>query len=232
MLLKNFFRKKKRSFLERLDPAYEFKYALEFAQQVCEEEKTKEDQILILDYMLSVIREDLKYDVLTNIFYKEKWFDKGLRLPLPFPYYYYNKEGIKFSIYEADFKPKKVDLAKECVLVFPWHREKMRESIKNIGKNEFVFQRTNHKAFYFSPVNICFVYNGNHSIGAGIGFKKGYIEAAEYDVTKLFEHVYTDGLYWYNRHNNQKLEDDLLDFRIGIIYEISKIKHHIEKDAT
>ncbi|WP_332249267.1 DUF6710 family protein [Thermoanaerobacter mathranii] len=51
------------------------------------------------------------------------------------------------------------------------------------------------------------------------------MEATEYDVSKLFDHVYTDGLYWYNTHNNQKLEDDLLDFRIGIIYEISKIKH-------
>ncbi|ETO38622.1 hypothetical protein V518_1196 [Thermoanaerobacterium aotearoense SCUT27] len=116
-MIKDIFRNKKRSFLEKLDPTNEFKYTLEFVKEVCEEEKTKEDRILILDYMLSVIREDLKYDALTNIFYKEKWFDKGLRLPLPFPYY--NKEGIKFSIYEADDKIREIDLANECVLVFP-----------------------------------------------------------------------------------------------------------------
>lgn len=91
--------------------------------------------------MLSVIREDLKYDILTNILYREKWFDKDLRIPLPFPYYYYNEEGIRFSIYEADAETRAIDLANECVLVFPWHREKMRESIKNIGENEFVYQK-------------------------------------------------------------------------------------------
>jgi hypothetical protein len=218
-----------KSFLAKMDPAYEFKYALEFAQQIYEEEKTKEDQILILDYILSVVREDLKYDILTDIFYREEWFDRELRIQLPFPYYYYNKEGIRLSIYEADAEVKEVDLAKECVLVFPWHREKMRESIKNIGRNEFVYQKTNHKAYYFSPINICFVYNGMHSIAAGVGFKRGYIEADEYDVSKLYDHVYTDGLCWYNSHNNQKL-DDLLDFRIGIIYEISRMKYQIEKE--
>ncbi|MBP2071393.1 hypothetical protein J2Z80_000907 [Thermoanaerobacterium butyriciformans] len=184
---------------------------------------------MILDYMLSVIREDLKYDMLTNILYREKWFDKDLRIPLPFPYYYYNEEGIRFSIYETDAEKKAIDLSNECVLVFPWHREKMRESIKNIGRNEFIYQKNNHKAYYFSPVNICFVYNGMHSIAAGVGFKKGHIKATEYDVSKLYDHVYTDGVWWYNRHSNQRL-DDLLDFRIGIIYEISKMKYQIEKE--
>ncbi|KKC28809.1 hypothetical protein [Caldanaerobacter subterraneus] len=43
-----------------MDQAYEFKYVLEFAHQVLKNEKTKEDKILILDFMLDVIREDLK----------------------------------------------------------------------------------------------------------------------------------------------------------------------------
>ncbi|ABY93721.1 MULTISPECIES: DUF6710 family protein [Thermoanaerobacter] len=214
-----------------MDQAYEFKYALEFTHQVLKNEKTKEDKILILDFMLDVIREDLKYDFLTAIFYREEYFEKGVRIPLPFPYSYYDETGTKRSIYENVVGIKKVYLAEECILVFPWHRGRIRESIKNIGKNEFQYDEFNHKAFYFSPVNICFVYNGMHSTAAGIGFKKGYIKANNYDVTKLFPHVHTDGLYWYNSHNNQKLEE-LFDFRIGVIYEISKIKHYIEKDIT
>jgi len=225
-------KRKKKLYRDFVNPVHEFRYAMEFVKETLEEKKTKEDQILILDFILSVIREDLKYDTLTNIFYREKWFDEGLRISLPFPYHYYDEKGNMLSIYEDKAKVKKVDLAKECVLVFPWHRGRMRDNIKNIGRNEFQYDKFNHKAYYFSPVNICFVYNGMHSITAGIGFKKGYIEAAEYDVTKLFEHVYTDGLYWYNRHNNQKLEDELFDFRIGVIYEISKIKYNIERNVT
>ncbi|ADL07212.1 conserved hypothetical protein [Thermosediminibacter oceani DSM 16646] len=189
----------------------------------------KEDKILILDFMLDVIKEDLKYDFLTNIFYREEYFDRGIRIPPPFPYSYYDETEKKISIFERKIGIKNVDLAKECVLVFPWHRGRMRESIKNIGSNEFRYDKYNHKAFYFSPVNICFIYNGKHSITAGVGFKKGCIEAPEYDVTGLFKHVYTDGVYWYNSHNNQKFEDELLDFRIGIIYELSKLKYQIEK---
>ncbi|GGA35299.1 hypothetical protein GCM10007416_05190 [Kroppenstedtia guangzhouensis] len=33
---------------------------------------------------------------------------------------------------------------------------------------------------------------------------------------------------WYNVHNNEKIRD-LNDFRIGIIYEIAKLKYRIKK---
>lgn len=100
----------------------------------------------------------------------------------------------------------------------------MRDSIKNIFANKFEFDELNHKAYYFSHVNICYVYNGNHSIASGVVYKKGYITAEECDVSRLFDHVYTDGSHWYNSHNNQAL-DNLFDFRVGIIYEITKLKY-------
>jgi len=220
---------KRKVFLDKIERACEFKYALEFAHQALKAENTKEDKLLILDFMIDVIKEDLKYDFLTDIFYREEYFEKGVRIPPPFPYSYYDESGRRISIFEKKIGTKKVDLAKECVLVFPWHRERMRESIKNIGSNEFIYDKYNHYAYCFSPVGICFVYNGMHSTAAGIGFKKGYIEAPEYDVTGLFEHVNTDGLYWYNSNNNSKLIDELLDFRIGIIFELSKLKYQIER---
>ncbi|WP_423055302.1 DUF6710 family protein [Zhaonella formicivorans] len=84
-------------------------------------------------------------------------------------------------------------------------------------------------AYYFSYVDICYVCNGNHSVASGIVYKKGHIEAKVYDITRLFEHVYTDGLYWYNSHNNDIL-DDLFDFRVGVIYEVSKLKYGVKAD--
>jgi hypothetical protein len=198
---------------------------VEFAQQVLEKESKKEDKIIILDFMLDVIREDLKTDLLTTIFYNKENFGKEIKIP--FPLYYYDKFGNKFHLFQEKKKIVTVNLAEDCVLILPWHRVRMRDSIKNIIKNGFTFDESNHRAYYFSYVDICYAYNGNHSIASGLGYKKGYIKAREYDVSRLFDHIYTDGLYWYNSHNNNKL-CDLFDFRIGIIYEISKLKYKIE----
>lgn len=208
-------------------PAHEFRYAMEFARQVLKEESKQEDKIIILDFMLDVIREDLKTDLLTTIFYSKENFES--RIKFPFPFYYYDEFGNEFELFPEEERLVRVDLAKDCVLVLPWNRKRMRDSIKNIFANEFKFDESNHKAYYFSHVDICYVYNGNHSIASGIVYKKGYIQAKECDLSKLFDHVHTDGLYWYNSHNNQRL-DDLFDFRIGIIYEIAKLKYQIEKD--
>ncbi len=220
---------KRKVILDKIERAYGFKHALEFTHQALEAEKTKEDKILILDFMLDVIKRDLKYDFLTDIFYREEYFDRGRKIRLPFPYSYYDETEQKISIFERKIGTKKVDLSEECVLVFPWHRKRIRENIKNIGSKEFIYDKYNHFAYYFSPVGICFVYNGMHSTTAGIGFKKGFIEASEYDMTGPLGHVYTDGLYWYNSHNNLKLKDGLLDFRIGIIFELLKLKYQIEE---
>lgn len=199
---------------------------MEFARQVMEEETQKEDQIIILDFMLEVIKEDLKNDLLSTIFYSKENFEKSMKLP--FPFCFYDEFAHEHKLFPPGEKRLiRVDLARDCVLVLPWNRRRMRDNIKNIFMRKFEFDESNHKAYYFSPVNICYVYNGNHSIASGVVYKKGYITAEECDVSRLFDHVYTDGLYWYNSHNNQVL-DNLFDFRIGIIYEISKLKYEIE----
>jgi len=203
---------------------HEFNYAMEFAQETLEEESKKENKILILNYMLDVIREDLKSDLLSQIFYCEKYSSK--KINFPFPYNFYNKEGEELNFSPEEEKIK-VDLAENCVLVLPWHRKRMRDNIKNIYRNEFMFDKQNHLAYFFTHIDICYVYNGNHSIASGIVFKRGCIEAKKYDVSKLFKHVYTDGSSWYNSHNDKKIAK-LFDFRIGIIYEISKLKYELE----
>lgn len=209
-----------------MNAVHEFRYAMEFARQAMKEESKKEHKIIILDFMLDVIKEDLKNDLLSTIFYSKENFEK--RIKLPFPFCFYDEFAREHELFPLEEKRLiRVDLAKNCVLVLPWNRKRMRDSIKNIFASKFEFDESNHKAYYFSHVNICYVYNGNHSIASGVVYKKGYITAEECDVSRLFDHVYTDGLYWYNSHNKQVL-DNLFDFRIGIIYEISKLKYEIE----
>ncbi|OZV13653.1 hypothetical protein CIW83_02965 [Tissierella sp. P1] len=198
---------------------------MDFARQTLEYEETNYDKILILDYMINVIKLDLQYDLLTTILYSEEYFSK--QVGLAFPIYYYDEQGNQFETYPDDGERRKVDLSKDCVLVLSWNRNRLRNSIKNIYKNKFEYHSSNHLAYYFTRIDVCYAYNGTHSISSGVGHKKGFIEAVECDVSKLFDHVYSDGISWYNIHNNSELTI-ISDFRIAILYELAKIKYNLE----
>lgn len=206
---------------------WEFNYAMDFVRQTLQYEQSKQNQIIILEYMLGIIKEDLKNDLLTTILYNKENFDK--KISHPFPIYYEDEAGSKIWAKPDEEKMKKVDLANDCVLVLAWHRDRMRNIIKIIAKNSFEYIKGNHLAYYYTGVDLCFAYNGTHSISAGIGHKKGFIEAKTIDIIPMFDHVYTDGDCWYNQHNGNRL-GELYDFRVGIIYEISKIKYRLENE--
>ena len=208
-----------------ISPRSEFIYSMDFVRQTLEYEKEKKDQIIILNYMLDVVRNDLKYDLLTTILYSSEYFTK--EISLPFPSYYYDEQGNEVETDSNYGQEKDVDLSENCVLVLPWNRDRLRNSIKNIYKNEFKYHSSNHLAYYYTHVDICYAYNGLHSISSGIGHKKGFIKASERDVSRLFNHVHTDGLYWFNAHNNEKI-GEVFDFRIAILYELAKIKYKLE----
>lgn len=202
----------------------EFDNTMDFVKYVLEYEQ-KNDQIIILDYVMEIIKKDIQYDLLTTILY-DKDFTKQIRFI--FPYNYYDEQGNECNIVNKKKTKKRIDLSTDCVIVLPWCRERMVSQAKNIGNNNFTYYPSNHLAYYFTYIDLCYVYNGTHSIASGIGHRKGYIEATIYDISKLFDHVYTDGVHWYNSHNNKKYSIDLVDFRIGIIYEIAKIKYRLE----
>ncbi|MFZ5767643.1 MAG: DUF6710 family protein [Bacillota bacterium] len=179
---------------------------------------------LVLEFAMEVIRNDLKYDLLTKIFYT-----RG-HLPswgwLPFPVVCYDGNGDRIEVFEGEGKRRMVNLADDCVLVLPWDRGRLRLSIETVGAKGFEFDKTNHRAHYFSPLGICYVSNGKHSIAAGVGHKRGYIEAVEHDVSVLFDHVYTDGRHWYSRHSGDRL-GSLYDFRIGVLFELARQKRQV-----
>lgn len=181
-------------------------------------------KLLILDFTMEVIRNDLKYDMLTRIFYtQERLASWGWP---PFPFVCYDERGNRVEVFGSEAKKRMVNLADDCVVVLPWDRRRLRLSVETVGINGFKFDRTNHKAYYFSPLGICYVSNGRHSIAAGVGHRKGHIEAVEHDISVLFSHVYTDGGHWYSSHNGDKL-GALHDFRVGILFEVARQKHEL-----
>lgn len=209
---------------DELEPSGEYIHCMDFVKQTLKYEKTKEDKIVILDFLLGVIKKDLQYDILTTILYNEEGFSE--RITTIFPIYYYDEDGNKLETYTKKKTYKNIDLSEDCVLVMAWHRDRLRGTIKNIYKNNFKYHSSNHLAYYFTHIDVCYAHNGLHSITSGIGHQKGYIKAVECDISKLFNHVYTDGKTWYNSHNDEYLTD-VYDFRIAILYEIARTKYNL-----
>ena len=211
---------------KKINNDFEFNNAMDFIGEVLEYERELEDKTIIIDYILNIIREDIKTDLLTTIIYSEANFEK--EIDFPFPYEFYDNLGNKIKTRPEKTTERKVNLSKDCVLVLSWDRERLRNSIKNIYKSEFEYHASNHLAYYFTHIDVCYVYNGTHSISSGIGHKKGFIKAKEYDISRLFDHLYTDGMAWYSVHDNNKL-GEIFDFRIAILYELAKIKYNLLK---
>ncbi len=175
-------------------------------------------KLLLLNFVMEIIKNDLKYDLLTKVLYTRRHLSSW-GWP-PFPLVCYDENGDRIEVFADAGKKRAVNLAEDCVLVVPWDRRRLRLTVETVGTDGFEFDRLNHWAYYFSPIDICYVFNGKHSIAAGVGHKRGYIEAAEHDVSVIFDHVYTDGRYWYSRHSGAKL-GPLYDFRIGILFELA-----------
>ncbi|MCO5386999.1 MAG: hypothetical protein NHB14_15835 [Desulfosporosinus sp.] len=222
-MFKKLFAKKRMK--ERSHPEREFDWAMSFVREALEYEKTNEDKIVILDFMLGLIREDLKTSLMTSIFY----YEEPVKISLLFPSEYEDQSGKLVKVKTDKSQQREIDLAKDCVFVVAWHRERLRDTIKNLFHNPFEFRKENHMANYYPYLDICHAYNGLHSITSGIGHKKGIIKADVIDITPLFNHIYTDGSCWFNQHNHIKLWE-LWDFRIGVIFEVAKIKYRLEKD--
>lgn len=202
------------------DTAQKFSNSMDFVKEAIDREKNPDDRIVVLDFVMNVIKQDLKTYLLANMFYSTEQSNKRFKYPIPL--FYNDEQGHEKEV--PVLGEVKVDLAKSCVLVLPWNRKKLRNQIKNINDNEFIFDPKNHGAYYFPYIDLCYVHKGKHSISSGIVHEKGSIEATAYDLTKLFAHVSTDGETWYNNHGRKRL-NELIDFRIGVIYEIAKIKY-------
>lgn len=231
--MRNLFFKKKESDLEHNDvlaiarAGYSFHHTMELFQIWLEEEGTIEDKVTLLDFLMNAIKEDLKTDVFTTILYSEEHFSTNLSRYQFFPYRYYDKKGYAHEL-EDDCEPTRtVDLTNDCVLVMPWNRKRLSNAIKNIAKTNFEYHPNNHMAIYYTHMDICYVFNGLHSVSAGIGHKKGEIKAKEVDVSKLFNHLHTNGKEWINSHTGKPYDTKVFDFRFAILYEVAKMKYQL-----
>ncbi|MEG2641505.1 MAG: DUF6710 family protein, partial [Eubacterium sp.] len=101
------------------------------------------DQIAILDYMMLVVRNDLKYGLASDILYSDKARDYAPYIFL----YYWNEKGERLGIDEGRTDGIKVlDFSKDCVIGIPWDGPRIWDNLSSIRKR--FEQDNNHQVRY------------------------------------------------------------------------------------
>lgn len=121
--------------------------------------------------------------------------------------------------------PIKVFLNTDPVLSFPWNKDRL-STLQYIGyrtNKPFINHSTNHKMTYFYPINVFLVYNGMHSIFAGIYDRAHYSYSNQMiDISLFYKYYFFDGTNFRHYDCNKIINTpDYLE--IGILYELGRI---------
>ncbi len=170
------------------------------------------DKLLALDYVLFVFRTEYAARARIRVF---QWRNPdALSDPTPT---HYLVDGTEIFI-EPD-EQQQVNLSRDIsIIAGAWKTDRLT----NAPQREY-----NHHMKYYPYLNLAFVYGGNHSISAGIYFKQGDVLADVYDITKLFEHLDTDGICWIDRHTGKNISK-VTDSFFALLYTIGQTKFFCE----
>lgn len=187
------------------------------------ETQDTEEKIHILTVVSEMIKNDIKYSWLSDIIYKEKAKEiRGFFLNFD-----YKDETGKIINTLTDEK-KTINLINDLVITIPYNHSRFIRGVNRLSKNKFINYTDNHLGYYLKGLDVSYVYNGIHSVTGGILNKKGTIELKVLDITKLYNHIYFDGYDVYSIHTKEKVYE-LCDFRLAILFEVSKLKEQLTK---
>ncbi|GAQ19281.1 filamentous bacteriophage production protein Fip [Oceanobacillus picturae] len=143
------------------------------------------------------------------------------------------KDGKTFSNFVRTIDTKAVaNLNVDPVLPWPWKRQRLRDTITNIGKGRrgvWKEDKRNHSLSLVLPMGIFVVNSGNHSISVGVLQGTGTISAEEVeDISEVYDHVYCDGRH-YIRKCDKELISEVTNFELAALFEIGRLmkKHSI-----
>ncbi len=176
--------------------------------------KTSLEKVRAFNYAMYVIRAEYIAQTKAKIF-REKKTDIIRNL---FPCGFIDENGARHEFCKEENR-RKISLS-DNVAVTAWKIDRLANILPIIYKEGFS-PDSNHKANYYTEIDLTAVYNGNHSVSSGIFCKSGYIYADVFDITQLFDHVDTDGWIWINRHTKERLTD-VSDIHIAVLYEIAR----------
>lgn len=201
---------------------HEYENVMQIIKYEFEDSSTLTEKLAVLEYIMEAVRQDLQSSLITTVLYSGNHMEKEIFDPVPL--YYKDALGNVCSI-KTD-AVKRIDLTKDSLLILPYCHLKMIKAVKTVLMYGYKYIKTNVMAEYYDGMGITYVYNGLHHTSAAAVDRQGYIEASCYDIAILFDHIYTDGENWYNKHTKEKIEP-CADFRVAIIFSLAEIKHNL-----
>lgn len=186
------------------------------------DKQTIQEQILMLTYLINSLLDDICTSVIVEPLIKPVM---GI-LQDPFPREYYDENGNSHSI--SIDKKINVDLSASKIYVRPWNNKRTFDNLKSLLIKDFVFHEENHFSIFYTDINLCYVYNGNHSINAGRYLQKGTILSEEYDISLLYSNYVTDGIYWYDTHSKEVIYK-VKDFRLAAVFSLAQMRYKIKQ---
>jgi len=214
--------KSKKQHLYVTPPEIQFKFGMNFIESI-KSKSTKDEQLLLLDFFIDTIKNDLQSEFMSHIFFNKQEGLTPLNSLIPHSCYNANGEYIEIN----DKSTKIIKLKSDTVFVRTWVETRLFDSLKLLAKTPFRYDEYNHFGYYYNFLDFALIYNGNHSITAGVYYKKGEIELPVCLTEKLFPHVYATHDSWCNAHNDEIIEE-ISDFRVSLIYEASKLKYKLK----
>jgi hypothetical protein len=197
-----------------------FERIISFAKSVLEESSenpnifsqfdSKGNEHPILD-VIRLIGKNIQTKYLSSLLY----FQDETDLPSLFPeeLFFESKDVLAFpdqtfsDLIIEQKNSKEIYLNKDLVLPWSWKRGRLVSTISNIGYKrrwgEWKQDKYNHHVELWLPLGIGWVYGGNHSIASGILQGSGsLIPYRTYDISPVYDFVYTDGKYYYRKADN------------------------------
>lgn len=222
-ILKNKIIKQKKEYKD----IYKLKFdnAMLWANDIIDNED-KENAKIMLDYMMETIKNDLKYSFLTEIIYSPRFETLDITRKTFIPEFYEDEKGKMINV--TNRREKKINLKNDTIITVPYRQERKMNSILYLKNNVFKYMEDNHMGKYYEILDITYIYNGIHSISSGIelGKDSDIVIKEVIKVSELFPHIYTDGIEWINSHSNKSIYK-VVDFRIAILFELSRLKYNI-----
>lgn len=219
-ILKKF---EKNNYKNALSPRESFRSVMSITE-INLHNKSDSEKITMLDYIIDI----LKVDICSSGIIEPFIVQPSSPYKTPFPIYIYDESENRIEIFCGK---QEIILEDTDIYVRPWNVKRQLESILNLKDKNFVYNENNHWSYYYNDINLCYVFNGNHSVNAGRYLKKGKIISECCDITMLYPHCYTDGIYWYNSHTNNIISG-VDDFRLATIYELAKKRYFIRNNIN
>lgn len=177
------------------------------------------EQIEAIDYMMRLIRIDLASSRKLDAIYGLVWDDE--LFPDVFDWKGRHIKGMEPLEEERDYP------LNEETYISTWKPRSLVKAFKTI-KNRCFKANDNHRARYYKELDLLHVYNGKHSATAGTVLG-GSVPAQLVSISHLYDKIETDGVYWYcpDSFKSDKRMWKTSDFRVALLYELSKMKYEL-----